>query len=141
MFNQPKQVAVLVALFGSSSAFVLFFSNFPVPMFQHNENLLREVNNVYKTAKINLMNIYSKFVEEEMNILWKMCLQVHHLDGNHFNNDPKNLVTICPNVHSMITMYNQDYNNRYPELHAAIKKVAKKKGVAAPKALAFKLNW
>jgi hypothetical protein len=38
-------------------------------------------------------------------------------------------------------MHNQDYNNRYPELHAALKKVAKKKGVVAPKALAFKLNW
>jgi len=95
-------------------------------------------HNAWRAFKVLVSN---KITEEEMNILWKMCLQVHHLDGNHFNNDPKNLVTICPNVHSMITMYNQDYNNRYPELHTALKKVAKKKGVTAPKVLAFKLNW
>jgi superfamily II DNA or RNA helicase len=94
--------------------------------------------NAWKAFKVLVTD---KITETEMNILWKMCLQVHHKDGNHFNNDPKNLITICPNVHSLITMHNQDYNNRYPELHAALKKVAKKKGVVAPKALAFKLNW
>jgi superfamily II DNA or RNA helicase len=95
-------------------------------------------HNAWKAFKVFVSH---KITEDEMNILWKKCLQVHHVDGNHFNNDPKNLITICPNVHALVTVYNQDYNNRYPELHAALKKVAKKKGVAAPKALAFKLNW
>lgn len=73
----------------------------------------------------------------EMKILWPLCLHVHHLDGNHFNNDPKNLKTICPNVHSLVTMHNQDYNNRYPELREALNKIAVKKGVSKPKAIAF----
>jgi hypothetical protein len=75
--------------------------------------------------------------EGEMKMLWPLCLQVHHIDGNHFNNDPKNLITICPNVHSMVTMHNQDYKNRYPELHEALKKIAKKKGVQVPKSIVF----
>jgi hypothetical protein len=73
----------------------------------------------------------------EMSILWPMCLHVHHMDGNHFNNDPENLKTICPNVHALITMYNEDYNNRYPELHAALATLAKKKGKKMPKTIAF----
>ena len=28
-------------------------------------------------------------------------VQVHHVDHNHNNNDPKNLVPLCPNHHSM----------------------------------------
>jgi len=78
-----------------------------------------------------------KISEAEMKMLWPMCLDVHHLDGNHFNNDPLNLVTICPNVHRLVTMKNQDYNNRYPELHAALKKIANKKGGRVPNAIAF----
>jgi len=29
--------------------------------------------------------------------------QVHHMDGNNSNNDPLNLIMICPNCHSKIT--------------------------------------
>jgi hypothetical protein len=47
---------------------------------------------------------------------WFKVLNVHHKDGNHFNNSPDNLITVCPNVHGMTTMHNQDYLNRYPEL-------------------------
>ena len=47
---------------------------------------------------------------------WIKVLNVHHKDGNHFNNSPDNLITVCPNVHGMITMHNEDYLNRYPEL-------------------------
>jgi superfamily II DNA or RNA helicase len=83
----------------------------------------------------NLLN--AKISLGEMNILWPMCLHVHHMDGNHFNHNLENLKTICPNVHSLITMYNEDYNNRYPELREALAKLAKKKGVIAPKHLAF----
>jgi hypothetical protein len=69
-----------------------------------------------------------KISEDEMKMLWPLCLDVHHIDGNHFNNDPANLVTICPNIHRAVTMKNQDYNNRYPELHEALKKLATEKG-------------
>jgi hypothetical protein len=59
------------------------------------------------------------------------------MDGNHFNNSPENLKTICPNVHALITMHNKDYNNRYPELREALVIIARKKGGAIPKALDF----
>jgi superfamily II DNA or RNA helicase len=75
--------------------------------------------------------------EGEMKVLWPLCLHVHHIDGYHFNNDPKNLMTICPNVHGLVTNHNQDYKNRYPELHEALKKIANKKGVTMPKTIAF----
>ena len=73
----------------------------------------------------------------EMKMLWPLCLHIHHIDGCHFNNDPKNLITICQNVHGLVTMHNQDYKNRYPELHEALKKLAKKKGVPVPKTIEF----
>jgi superfamily II DNA or RNA helicase len=73
----------------------------------------------------NLLNV--NITTEEMDFLWPLCLHVHHLDGNHFNNNPSNLITICPNVHSTITIYNEDYNNRYPELHEALTKLRMKK--------------
>ena len=79
----------------------------------------------------------AKVTEGEMKLLWPMCLHVHHIDGDHFNHDPKNLITVCPNVHALVTMYNEDYNNRYPELRAALVTLAKKKGVKAPKVIAF----
>lgn len=69
----------------------------------------------------------------EMEVLWPLCLHVHHKDGNHFNNDPANLVTLCPNVHAVVTMHNEDYKNRYPELREALQKLADKKGVTLPK--------
>lgn len=78
-----------------------------------------------------------KISEPEMKLLWPLCLHVHHLDGNHFNNDPKNLVTICPNVHSLITIYNEDYNNRYTELREMLTKIANKKGGNPPATVAF----
>jgi hypothetical protein len=83
----------------------------------------------------NLLGV--KISEGEMKILWPMCLHVHHMDGNHFNHDIENLKTICPNVHAAITMYNEDYNNRYPELRMALSKIATKKGVRVPKVLSF----
>lgn len=69
-----------------------------------------------------------KISESEMELIWPKCLQVHHLDGNHFNNDPTNLSTLCPNVHSLITIHHEDYKNRYADLHASLNTIAKKKG-------------
>jgi hypothetical protein len=97
-----------------------------------------EYTDCWISSKIGFQNLIgAKISKEEMNILWPMCLHVHHMDGNHFNNDPKNLKTICPNVHSLVTMYNEDYKNRYPELHEALKILAKKKGKLKPKMLDF----
>lgn len=33
---------------------------------------------------------------------WDISVDVHHLDENHSNNDPNNLVPLCPNHHRMI---------------------------------------
>ena len=32
----------------------------------------------------------------------KITLELHHIDGNRFNNDLSNLQILCPNCHSMI---------------------------------------
>lgn len=64
---------------------------------------------------------------QEMKMLWPMCLHGHHMDGNHFNPDPANVKTLCPNVHSLVTMKNEDYLNRYDELRETLKGIAKKK--------------
>ena len=31
----------------------------------------------------------------------RLPLELHHIDGNHFNNDLKNLQILCPNCHSI----------------------------------------
>lgn len=28
-------------------------------------------------------------------------LQIHHIDGNHYNNEESNLQLLCPNCHSL----------------------------------------
>jgi superfamily II DNA or RNA helicase len=85
----------------------------------------------------NLLKV--KISLPEMKLLWPMCLHIHHMDGNHFNNDINNLKTICPNVHSLVTMYNEDYKNRYTELRESLTKIAKKKGSPVEGVLEFKL--
>ena len=37
-----------------------------------------------------------------------LSLELHHKDGNHYNNDLSNLQILCPNCHSLT----QDYRNR-----------------------------
>ena len=44
---------------------------------------------------------------------WKSSLQVDHIDGNRYNNDPSNHVTVCPNVHMLKTQRQKDYLNEY----------------------------
>ncbi len=36
-------------------------------------------------------------------------LDVDHIDGNHTNNDPTNLQTLCSNCHRLKTYINKDY--------------------------------
>lgn len=40
---------------------------------------------------------------------WYRCVDVHHIDGNSKNNDPKNLIPLCKN-HHILTLMNQ-YKN------------------------------
>jgi hypothetical protein len=60
---------------------------------------------------------YNNFVlsREIFSTFWKKTLNVDHINGNHFDNRPENLVTACANVHSVKGMIHQDYNNRYDE--------------------------
>lgn len=36
-------------------------------------------------------------------------LDVDHIDGNHNNNDPSNLQTLCANCHRLKTWLNKDW--------------------------------
>lgn len=103
------------------------------PLIDHPHRTTCFVNTYVSFKKLMNMDLSIK----EMEVLWPLCLHVHHIDGNHFNNDPSNLITLCPNVHSLVTMYNKDYNNRYPELRKALAKLADKKGIARPKTIDF----
>tara|TARA_Y100000004_G_C8831326_1_gene376318 strand:+ start:97 stop:495 length:399 start_codon:yes stop_codon:yes gene_type:complete len=38
-------------------------------------------------------------------------LQVDHIDGNHDNNDIKNLQTLCANCHAYKTLLNEDWKS------------------------------
>ncbi len=44
---------------------------------------------------------------------WKTTLQVDHIDGNRYNNDPSNHATVCPNVHMLKTQRQKDFLNTY----------------------------
>jgi 5-methylcytosine-specific restriction endonuclease McrA len=42
-------------------------------------------------------------------LYWQGMLDVDHIDGNHLNNKPKNLQTLCKCCHSYKTNVNEDY--------------------------------
>ena len=48
-------------------------------------------------------------------IYYQQILQVDHKDGDRENMNPDNLITLCPNRHSIKTMENKDYLNEYYE--------------------------
>ena len=39
-------------------------------------------------------------------------LDVDHIDGNKYNNDPSNFQTLCANCHRLKTHINKDYNSK-----------------------------
>jgi hypothetical protein len=51
---------------------------------------------------------FEKYMSE-----WRRTLQVDHKDGNRYNNNPDNHVTVCPNIHMLKTNIQQDYLNNY----------------------------
>jgi hypothetical protein len=53
------------------------------------------------------------FTVEDFVMNWMKSLHVDHIDGNRYNNDPSNHVTVCPNVHSLKTQLNEDFRNIY----------------------------
>ncbi len=36
-------------------------------------------------------------------------IDIDHIDGNHFNNDPSNLQSLCANCHRLKTITNRDH--------------------------------
>jgi len=46
-------------------------------------------------------------------LAYQRMLQVDHKDGDRENMDIKNLITLCPNRHSIKTMENEDFLNEY----------------------------
>lgn len=57
---------------------------------------------------------YAKYKEEVCNscgfVAVHSCqLDVDHIDGNHSNNDPSNLQTLCANCHRLKTYQNRDW--------------------------------
>lgn len=42
---------------------------------------------------------------------------LHHIDGDHFNNELDNLQILCPNCHSMTDNYGVYNSNRYKQKH------------------------
>ena len=62
----------------------------------------------------------SKLTEEEAKQVWKQVLGIHHDDGNHLNNTPSNLVTVCPNYHGGQTIMENHSANRYTEVRLIV---------------------
>lgn len=52
----------------------------------------------------------------------KLILEVHHIDGNHFNNDISNLCLLCPNCHSQTDNYRNKLNKTKHKKHIFIEK-------------------
>jgi 5-methylcytosine-specific restriction endonuclease McrA len=49
-------------------------------------------------------------------IVWNGQLQVDHIDGNHSNNNPENLQTLCANCHSLKTNIYRDWEDKKKEV-------------------------
>ena len=65
--------------------------------------------NCYKTLVLESKE-KSKSIRE---LAYQKILQVDHIDGDRENMAPENLITLCPNRHSIKTMNNKDYLKEY----------------------------
>lgn len=64
--------------------------------YKNKVNLTKKPWKDYKRYKNNICKRCG-FIPED-----KCQLDVHHLDGNHNNNDPNNLQTLCANCHRLM---------------------------------------
>ena len=80
---------------------------------KHNHNTSKKTMAYYKTQLyVDGRQLKKKLLEEGIKedkceicglSCWngkKLVLEVHHIDGNHYNNKIKNLLLVCPNCHS-----------------------------------------
>lgn len=64
-------------------------------------------------ARTNLEKMKGPINDLEWNVFWFKVLHLHHKDVNHFNYDPSNLITLCPNMHMIITIFEEHAKKRY----------------------------
>lgn len=68
--------------------------------------------NIIQSYKLKHRLISEGFFEHKCyecdNTTWmnnKIPIELHHIDGNHFNNDISNLTILCPNCHALTNNY------------------------------------
>ena len=66
-------------------------NNFPIPSHRLKEKLIRDGLKKDCCALCGILNWQGK----------KLPLELHHKDGNHYNNSLENLEILCPNCHSI----------------------------------------
>jgi 5-methylcytosine-specific restriction endonuclease McrA len=58
----------------------------------------------FDPAKLPRVKKYKESDPKKYNSLLRAALTVDHIDGNHENNEPDNLVTLCSNCHNIKTI-------------------------------------
>ena len=65
-------------------------------------------NSIVSSSKLRLKLIEDRIKKDECEMCgineWmgsKICLELHHKDGNRYNNELENLQILCPNCHSL----------------------------------------
>lgn len=66
-----------------------------------------------RDARVNLEKIEGVMTDEKWSEVWFKVLHLHHKDVDHFNYDPSNLITACPNLHMGITIFEEHAKKRY----------------------------
>lgn len=67
-----------------------------------------------RDVRANLEKLKGPLTDEHWAEIWFKVLHLHHKDVNHFNYDPDNLLTVCPNMHMAITIFEGHATKRYP---------------------------
>lgn len=66
-----------------------------------------------KSIRAGLERLKGPITDQAWTDVWFSVLHLHHIDINHFNYDPKNLITLCPNMHMVITIFEEHSKKRY----------------------------
>lgn len=69
-----------------------------------------------RDARKNLEKIEGPMTNARWSAVWFNVLHLHHKDVDHFNYDPKNLITACPNMHMGITIFEGHATKQYPTI-------------------------